>query len=907
MYLSDAGIIVMNITIGYVLYRIIIGPIELLLNMFFSIAFTLSESVWAAILLLSLAVNLFTLPLYAMADSKQREEQEREKRMAPWISHIKEHFYGDERIMLQQAYMRECGKGAFSSLNGMMPILFEIPFFVAAYRFLSSLSLLEGAEFAGISNLGMPDGLISVWGITINILPFLMTGINIISSLVYTKDSGKKEKIQMIVIALFFLVLLYESPSGVVLYWTANNLFSLAKNIVYLWRAEGKKQNSDEKIKRRNDNSKEHNRLSGLFFCMMLCFTVLSGFMIPSLLVSASPLEFFDIESAFCPTRYLVSTALIAAGFFMLWGQALYHLAGGAMKKILIGISAFFLLAGIPTYVFFAKRPGNISGDLVYDSFFISDEDFTGGAVICIVLLALFYIGWKLMQSYTLKKLYQLLQGLLRGLAISVTLTAAAIGIQNTVKINNTWNEYIASSENGNAASDILFEDIVLSTTEENVMVIMLDRAIGAYVPYMMQEKPELMEVYAGFTYYPNTISHGLHTIYGAPGLFGGYEYIPESMNDKDAELIKDKYNEALLLMPVLFSENGYEVYLYDLPLAGFRAVSDMSFYDEYPEIHAGYISKKDVSSDYSEKAMSYNNTEDAFFVWSFSKLLPIVFQEPLYNDGKYLLASRCFPYSGREGADYLKENGELPNLYGTGRSTAEKYATQLQNVSCMLSASDEAPAAYVSFDNDLPHHMTAVKEPEYTVVDYADNSEYDESHTDRFILPDGSGLESVNTDWYKVNVATLVALGNVFERMKELGVYDNTRIVVVSDHGYNYDDSKYMIFHYDDKGRFDTEFAYPLLMVKESGADRFTVDESFMTNADVPFLAMNGLIKDMTNPFTGKEISTEAKNDPQYVYDCGVSNPVEYEKSYVYNKGKWFSVRDDRRNMDNWEYLGEW
>ena len=896
----------MNITIGYVLYRGIIGPIELLLNMFFSVSFTLTESIWGAILLLSLAVNLFTLPLYAMADKKQRDERVREKRMTPWLTHIRNHFYGDERIMVQQAYMRECGKGAFSALNGMLPLFLEIPFFIAAFRFLSGLSLLEGAGFAGITDLSTPDALISVGGYRANVLPVLMTVINIISSLVYTKNSTKKEKIQMIVVALIFLVLLYGSPSGVVLYWTANNLFSLVKNIVYLWKNERSEESADERLKKACECSKEYGKFSSLFFHLMLCFTVLIGFMIPSLLVSASPLEFFDIENAFCPIRYLITTSLTSAGFFILWGQVLYHLAGEGMKKIITGISVFFLLAGIPTYVFYAKRPGNISGDLVYDNFFISDGDLIGGALICFAFLVLFYAGWKILQRRPVQNLSSVLTGVLRILTVSVALTAVVIGIQNSIKINGIWNEYKASSESGRGAGDILFEDIVLSTTEENVMVIMLDREIGAYIPYMMQEKPELMEVYEGFTYYPNTISHGLHTIYGAPAIFGGYEYTPESMNERDAELIKDKYNEALLLMPLLFSENGYEAYIYDLPLAGFRAVSDMSLYDGYPGIHAGYISKKDMSADSGESGAFYN-TEDAFFLWSFSKMLPIVFQEPLYDDGKYMLASRCFPYSGKEAADYLKENGELPNLFGTGRSNAEKFATQLINVSRMISSSDEAPAAYVSFDNDLPHHMTAVKEPDYTIADYADNSEYDESHADRFILPDGGSIENVNTDWYKVNVATMVALGNVFERMKELGVYDNTRIVIVSDHGYNYGDSADMIFYYGEKGRFDTEFAYPLLMVKDYGAEKFTVDESFMTNADVPFIAMNGLVADMTNPFTGKTINIESKNGLQLVYDCGVSNPVEYEKSYKYNKGKWYSVCNDRRDMSNWEYIGEW
>ena len=78
----------------------------------------------------------------------------------------------------------------------------------------------------------MPDALLTIGGLSINLLPVLMTVINIISSSIYTKGAPLKEKVQLYGMALLFLVLLYDSPSGLVLYWTANNTFSLIKNII---------------------------------------------------------------------------------------------------------------------------------------------------------------------------------------------------------------------------------------------------------------------------------------------------------------------------------------------------------------------------------------------------------------------------------------------------------------------------------------------------------------------------------------------------------------------------------------------------------------------------------------------------------------------------------------------------
>ena len=70
----------------------------------------------------------------------------------------------------------------------MIPILLQIPFFIAAYHFLSTLGKLNGAAFLFISDLGVEDALLSIGTFKINLLPVLMTMINMISTFVYTKE-----------------------------------------------------------------------------------------------------------------------------------------------------------------------------------------------------------------------------------------------------------------------------------------------------------------------------------------------------------------------------------------------------------------------------------------------------------------------------------------------------------------------------------------------------------------------------------------------------------------------------------------------------------------------------------------------------------------------------------------------
>jgi hypothetical protein len=55
---------------------------------------------------------------------------------------------------------------------------------------------------------------------------------NIASVFAYSKEFTLREKIPLFFLPAIFLVLLYKAPSGLVLYWTCNNIFSLIKNVV---------------------------------------------------------------------------------------------------------------------------------------------------------------------------------------------------------------------------------------------------------------------------------------------------------------------------------------------------------------------------------------------------------------------------------------------------------------------------------------------------------------------------------------------------------------------------------------------------------------------------------------------------------------------------------------------------
>jgi membrane protein insertase Oxa1/YidC/SpoIIIJ len=85
-----------------------------------------------AIIGVSLAVNLFCLPLYRMADDVQERERQKQASMARWVNHIKKHFSGDEQYMMLSAYYTEQNYRPIQALVGSISLLLQIPFFMAA-------------------------------------------------------------------------------------------------------------------------------------------------------------------------------------------------------------------------------------------------------------------------------------------------------------------------------------------------------------------------------------------------------------------------------------------------------------------------------------------------------------------------------------------------------------------------------------------------------------------------------------------------------------------------------------------------------------------------------------------------------------------------------------------------------
>ena len=147
-----------------------------------------------------------------------------------------------------------------------------------------------------------------------------------------------------------------------------------------------------------------------------------------------------------------------------------------------------------------------------------------------------------------------------------------------------------------------------------------------------MNEKPELKEQFDGFTYYSNTIAYAPFTNMAIPAVFGGYEYTPAENSKRDSESLESKHNEALKVMPVLFSKNGYRVTVCQPTYAGYQWTPDLSIYDDYPEIKT-YNPTGMYSSELETRPLIEGNMRN-FFAFGITKVAPLFAQPALYEDG---------------------------------------------------------------------------------------------------------------------------------------------------------------------------------------------------------------------------------------------------------------------------------
>lgn len=250
-----------------------------------------------------------------------------------------------------------------------------------------------------------------------------------------------------------------------------------------------------------------------------------------------------------------------------------------------------------------------------------------------------------------------------------------------------------------------------------------------------------------------------------------------------------------------------------------------------------------------------------------------------------------------------MQRSDTLYTSYGLKSAFMDSY-NELTSYPEITDVTEDNTDTFLMLVNGVTHDPMLLQEPEYEPAMEVDNSEYERENQDRYTvdgqtLPMTTGAHAV---FYQSNMAAMLQLGKWFDYMRENDVYDNTRIILAADHGRTtlYDGDEHRL------GERDIDSFYPLLMVKDFDSKKFTISEEFMTNGDVPILALEGVVDNPINPFTGKRIdSSEKKQHAQYIIESEEGN-VERNNGNTFFPSKWYSVYGDMRGAANWRLLSE-
>jgi YidC/Oxa1 family membrane protein insertase len=173
-----------------------------------------------AILLLATLVRVLLHPLNMISMKSMRSMQ----RVQPEMERIREKYKSDPQAM-NTAVMALYKENKINPAGGCLPLLLQMPLFLALYQVLFNAIELRQAPFMlWMNDLSAPDELFSVAGFPIRLLPLLMT----VSGYLQMKmtPTDPRQAPTMYMMNAVMLVFFYNLPSGLVLYWTVMNLLT---------------------------------------------------------------------------------------------------------------------------------------------------------------------------------------------------------------------------------------------------------------------------------------------------------------------------------------------------------------------------------------------------------------------------------------------------------------------------------------------------------------------------------------------------------------------------------------------------------------------------------------------------------------------------------------------------------
>lgn len=195
-----------------------------LLN-FFNLIF---RNYGVAIIVLTILVRLIFWPL----TRKSNESMKKMGAIQPQIKELQAKFKDDPQ-KLQQETMKLYRENNVNPMASCLPMLVQIPVFIALFVVLRSATELRFAPFLWIRDLSEPENLLAglIPGVpALNILPFVMAGTMFLQSkLTPSMGDPQQQKMMMWMMPLMMFFMFYTMPSALLLYWSVSQLLAIVQ------------------------------------------------------------------------------------------------------------------------------------------------------------------------------------------------------------------------------------------------------------------------------------------------------------------------------------------------------------------------------------------------------------------------------------------------------------------------------------------------------------------------------------------------------------------------------------------------------------------------------------------------------------------------------------------------------
>jgi len=211
----------------------VLGQIGLMLLVSLSWIAKVTRNYGVAIILFSCLITCVIAPFTIMGFRSMRKLQELKPNADRIMQQYKDKAKANQEIF---ALYRE---HRVNPLSGCLPLLLQMPIFIAMFQAISHFIELRGKSFLWISDLSMPDRVaklpisMPVLGDYLNLLPLIMAAAMYFQTKMSQQNTAATESnpaAKMMsgpIMPIMFGVMFYQFPSGLVLYWLTNSVISI--------------------------------------------------------------------------------------------------------------------------------------------------------------------------------------------------------------------------------------------------------------------------------------------------------------------------------------------------------------------------------------------------------------------------------------------------------------------------------------------------------------------------------------------------------------------------------------------------------------------------------------------------------------------------------------------------------